>query len=134
MTNNSDSVSGRTVLVADDDPDLLMLMTRRLSRAGYHVISASDGQRALDLAEQLLPNMAVLDVLMPKLSGIEVLVRLRADPATRDMLIMLISVGFSGADDEAATLAAADIYFDKPFRLGELGERVEALFERRNPS
>ena len=118
MTDHPDSVSGRTVLVADDDPDLLLLMTRRLSKAGYHVIGASDGQQALDLVEQFLPQMVVLDVLMPKLTGIEVLVRLRSDPATHNMLIMLISAGFKGTIDEAGTPAGADVYFRKPFSTG----------------
>ncbi len=134
MTDDLDSVSGRTVLVADDDPDLLLLMTRRLTKAGYHVIGATDGQQALDLVEQFLPQMAVLDVVMPKLTGIEVLVRLRADPATHNMLIMLVSAGFKGAVDEAGTPAGADVYFRKPFLPGELGKRVKALFDRRNPS
>jgi len=103
MTDHPDSVSGRTVLVADDDPDLLLLMTRRLSKAGYHVIGATDGQQALDLVEQFLPQMAVLDVVMPKLTGIEVLVRLRADPATHNIAIgwsaptMVRSVGSTAA-------------------------------------
>jgi len=134
MTDDLDSVSGRTVLVADDDPDLLLLMTRRLSKAGDHVIGASDGQQALDLVEQFLPQMVVLDVLMPKLTGIEVLVRLRSDPATHNMLIMLISAGFKGTIDEAGTPAGPDVYLQTPFPPGEIGKRVKALFDRRNPS
>lgn len=134
LIDNGGEVSGPTILVADDDADLLLLMTRRLSKAGYQVISASDGQQALELVEEFLPEMAVLDVLMPKLTGIEVVLRLRSDPATHDMLIMLISAGFRGAVDGTGTPAGADVYFRKPFLPGELGKRVTALFDRRNPS
>jgi CheY-like chemotaxis protein len=83
-----------TVLVADSDPDLVALVARRLSRAGYTVLTASDGEEALKLAEEFLPDLAVLDVLMPKLTGLDVTRRLREQPATEHILVMLINGGF----------------------------------------
>jgi DNA-binding response OmpR family regulator len=120
----------QTVLVADDDPDLLDLIQRRLSRAGYRVILAVDGQQALDLATEHRPDMAVLDVTMPKMSGTEVLARLRADSATSGMLIILISANFRGARDDRGRPEGADDYLPKPFGPGELRNRVEVLFDR----
>lgn len=124
MTTTDDTAPGRRILVADDDPDLLELITRRLSRAGYRVISAANGQQALDLVREHSPDMAVLDVMMPKLTGLEVLWRLRAEPATAEMLIVLLSAGQFGP------AAAADDYVRKPFQQGELVTRIEALFAR----
>ncbi|QWZ06701.1 response regulator [Nocardioides panacis] len=111
-------------LDADDDPDLLDLFTRQLSRAGYLVLSASDGEQALQLIRKDLPDLAVLDVMMPKVTGLEVLWRLRADRATAKMLIVLLSAGRFGP------AAAADDYLVKPAPRGELVRRVDALFNR----
>ena len=122
--------SHQTVLVADDDPDLLDLIHRRLTRAGYRVILAADGQEALDLAQEHQPDMAVLDVTMPKMSGTEVLARLRADSTTSSMLIILISANFRGARDDRGRPEGADDYIPKPFGAGELRNRVEVLFDR----
>lgn len=118
------------VLVADDDPDLLHLIQRRLSKAGYRVICASDGQEALDLVAEHRPDMAVLDVVMPKLTGTEVLERLRADSTTAEMLIILISANFRGVVDDRGRPPGADDYVPKPFGAGELRNRVEVLFNR----
>lgn len=130
MTGAS-TAPGRTILVADDDPDLLMLVDRRLSRAGYTVISARDGQEALDLIAEFSPRMAVLDVMMPKHSGIEVLERLRADPATETLPVILMSAGFTGDRTQSGVPVGADDFVSKPFRPGELRERIDALFDSR---
>ncbi|HET9213608.1 MAG TPA: response regulator [Gaiellaceae bacterium] len=75
------------VLVADDDPDILTLMRFRLEREGYEVLAAADGQSALDLALQRTPDLAVLDVMMPRLDGYELTRRLRGHEPTRAMPI-----------------------------------------------
>lgn len=118
------------VLVADDDHDLIALFARRLRKAGYAVITASDGEEALRLAQDHLPHLAVLDVSMPKLTGIDVIEGLRAKPATRDMLVILISAGF---DDDITTRGlpiGADDYIRKPFGPQELPSRVHAVLNR----
>ena len=118
-----------TVLVADDDPDLLALMTRRLMKAGYSVVTAVDGQQAIEFATELLPDLALLDVMMPKLTGLEVTARLRADPTTKAMKVILISAGFKKENDEAS-LTGADSYIVKPFDRDEPLARIRAVLER----
>ncbi len=120
-----------TILVADDDPDLVALSARRLVRAGYRVITASDGEQALQMLQQFQPQLAVLDVMMPKLTGIDVVGRLRADPATRSILVIVISAGFENNVD---LLRSADDYMKKPFGPQELASRVDALLARSKPA
>ena len=122
-----------TILIADDDPDLLLLMTLRLSNAGYHVLGAADGQQALDRIIEHRPQMALLDVRMPRLTGVDVLVRLRAAEATRNMLVILASASFHGERSDFEDLGApdrADDYISKPFGRGVLQTHVGALFDR----
>ncbi len=119
------------VLCADDDDDILSLVALRLERAGYDVARASDGERALELARELQPDVAVLDVMMPRRSGIEVTQLLRADPATRDMGLVLLSARVQQADIEGGLEAGADAYLPKPFRASELVELVERLLAER---
>ena len=122
-----------TILIADDDPDILLLMTLRLSNAGYHILVAADGQQALDRIIEHRPQMALLDLMMPRLTGAEVLIRLRASDATRNLPVILISASFHGdrSDYEHLdVLARADDYISKPFGRGVLQTHVNALFDR----
>ena len=130
MTATDGATVLRTVLVADDDPDLLALIQRRLSRAGYRVICAIDGQEALDMVAEHHPDMAVLDVTMPKVTGTEVLARLRADSATSEMLVILISANYRGEFNDRGRPLGADDYIPKPFGPAEIRNRVEVLFDR----
>jgi CheY-like chemotaxis protein len=82
-------MSGPLVLVADDDDDILLLVTTRLRRDGFEVVSARDGDEALALAREQRPDVAVLDIGMPGLDGLEVLERIRADDELRDMRVVL---------------------------------------------
>jgi CheY-like chemotaxis protein len=124
------STDQATVLVADDDPDLLALMTRRLVRGGYRVVTATDGQQAIDLAVELLPDVALLDVMMPKLTGPEVTALLRANPATKAMKVILISAGFQrGMADHAGRAAGADSHIVKPFDRTEPVDRIRAVLD-----
>jgi two-component system alkaline phosphatase synthesis response regulator PhoP len=118
-----------TVLIADDDPDLVALVARRLGNAGYAVLTASDGEQALKMAEEFLPDLAVLDVMMPKLTGLDVTRRLRENPVTQHILVMLISAGFEH-NEIWGLPAGADDYVKKPFGPQELPNRVQAVLAR----
>lgn len=123
-----------TILVADDDPDLVVLVARRLAKAGYDVITASDGAAALELAQRSLPHLAVLDVMMPNLTGIEVMRELRAQPATRNIPVILLSAGFPGQSLTDGSVSGADDYISKPFGPRELPERVRDVLLRAGSS
>ena len=115
------------ILCADDDPDILALLALRLEGAGYRVVQAADGEEALALARDLHPSLAVLDVMMPRLMGIEVLEALRADPATRDLRVILVSARAQESDFERGLAAGADAYLAKPFQASDLIELVQSL-------
>jgi DNA-binding response OmpR family regulator len=120
-----------TILVADDHEDIRDLVAFRLNRAGYNVITAVDGLQAFELAKENIPDLILLDIRMPKMTGLEVTHALRQEPSTSHIPIILltasvgedaVSIGFdSGADD----------YIKKPFVLSELMARVQAILARR---
>jgi DNA-binding response OmpR family regulator len=114
------------VLVADDDPDILALVRFRLERDGYEVLSAPDGETALDLAMARTPDLAVLDVMMPRLDGYEVTRRLREHGPTTTIPIILLTARVQEPDLERGFEAGADDYVTKPFSPQALGERIQA--------
>jgi DNA-binding response OmpR family regulator len=119
------------VLAADDDEDVLELVTFRLERSGYTVLQAHDGEEAWELARDAQPDLAVLDVLMPKLDGFELTRRIRADEATRRIPIILLTARAQDADVQQGFDAGADDYLRKPFSPQELRARVQAILGRR---
>jgi DNA-binding response OmpR family regulator len=119
-----------TVLVADDDADIRDLVAFKLEQAGLEVITVGDGQAAVDQARTHHPVLAVLDVSMPLLSGIDVCRMLRADPATAGMLIIMLTARVQEQDVEGGFSAGADDYVTKPFSPRELVSRIQALLTR----
>ena len=119
------------VLVADDDEDIRSLVVFRLERAGYDVVAASDGEEAFKLALERTPDLAVLDVMMPKLDGYELTKRLRADSRTSDLPVILLTARAQDADVQRGFEAGADDYIRKPFSPQELRARVQAILGRR---
>jgi DNA-binding response OmpR family regulator len=115
------------VLVADDDDDILLLITTRLRRDGFEVIQARDGDEALDLALERRPAIAVLDVGMPGLDGLEVVRAIRADDATRGMRVLLLTAKAQESDVRRGFDAGADIYVKKPFSPADLSAKVREL-------
>jgi DNA-binding response OmpR family regulator len=118
------------VLVADDDPDIRSLVTLRLEKSGYEVVAAGDGEQALATALERIPDVALLDVMMPKLDGYEVTERLREQDETRHLPVILLTARVQEADIARGVEAGADDYVKKPFSTGELRDRVQALLGR----
>ncbi len=117
------------ILCADDDEDILSLLSLRLRRAGYAVVQAHDGHQALELARSHRPAVAVLDVMMPRLTGHEVLAAIRADDELRELKVVLLSARVQEVDVERGMEAGADAYLAKPFRAEDLLEQVKALLD-----
>ena len=126
MTSRVESPRAR-VLVADDDPDILALVALRLERAGFAVLRASDGERALELARAHGVDLAVLDVSMPLRTGYEVARELKAGAGTRDARVMLLTARARDEDVAAGREAGADAYLTKPFSPRELLDQVEKV-------
>ena len=118
------------VLVADDEEDIRSLVAFRLRRAGYEVITAVDGEEALLLATTRLPDLAVLDMMMPKATGLEVLRSMREHEATKDIPVILLTARAQEGDVIRGFEAGADDYVKKPFSPQDLQARVQALLER----
>jgi len=115
------------ILIVEDEPDVLLLLENRVRGAGHEVMSASDGERGLELALEERPDLVILDWMMPKLDGIEVLERLRADGPGRDIKVLMLTARSQQKDVERAFAAGADDYIVKPFSSRELIERIAAL-------
>jgi DNA-binding response OmpR family regulator len=117
------------VLVADDDDDILLLVTTRLRRDGFEVVQASSGDKALELAREKRPRLAVLDIGMPGLDGLEVLERIRADEELREMRVLLLTAKAQESDVRRGYDTGADAYVKKPFSPADLSARVRELLD-----
>lgn len=119
------------VLVADDDVEILGLVTRHLSAKGYEVHEADDGEAALAQAKKLKPDLVVLDVMMPGMSGWQVCRAIREDSALETTaVIMLTGIG-ERLNEMTSPLYGADASLDKPFEFGELDATVQRVLEAR---
>jgi DNA-binding response OmpR family regulator len=120
-----------TVLIADDDADILELLHTVLERAGYGPIAATDGEEALRLARERLPRACILDVVMPRLGGLDVLRTLRSDAATAHIPVLMLSASVQNPDVEAALKAGANDYLTKPFSYTDLLDRLTRALDGR---
>ena len=120
------------IMVADDDQDIRDLVVFKLTQAGYDVVAVGDGVAALAAIEADPPRLAILDVMMPGLSGIDVLRRVRANEATKDLDVILLTARSRDSDVDAGFVTGASDYVIKPFSPRELLHRVNALLERGN--
>jgi DNA-binding response OmpR family regulator len=116
-----------TILIADDDPVIQKLLAVNFEMEGYRVVTASDGAEALERVASDHPDLAVLDVMMPRVDGLDVVRALRADPATCTMPVILLSAKAQAVDINRGLEAGADIYVTKPFDPAELLDKAAAL-------
>lgn len=119
------------ILVADDDPFIRRLVVFTLKKRGYAVLEACDGVAALNLIRQERPDLAVLDVLMPEMSGLEVTKTLAQDPATAQIPVLILSASAQQSEIEAGLASGATAYIIKPFEPRALGERVAEILAQR---
>jgi DNA-binding response OmpR family regulator len=126
----AESGSPPVIVVADDEQDIVELVAIGLERAGYVVHRAGDGEEALTMIREHRPDVAILDVAMPKLDGFELTRQLRSDPETSEIKIMLLTARVRESDVNAGLAAGTHDYVSKPFSPQELQERVAALLQR----
>ena len=119
-----------SVLLAEDDADIRLLVTLKLEQAGHEVRAFGDGAAALADARDHPPDLAVLDVLMPGMTGLEVCKQLRSHAATADVPIILLTARAQQADVTAGLEAGANDYVVKPFSPRDLASRINAWLAR----
>ena len=121
-----------TILLVEDDPDIRHLVSYKLTRGGFDVVDVADGLAALRAARDNPPDLVLLDVRMPRMSGLEVCRELRAGPLAKTVPIIMLTARSRPQDLEQGYAAGATEYIVKPFSPRDLQERVEAALARVN--
>lgn len=118
------------ILVVDDEPEIVALVAYHLAKAGYRVSTAASGQDALELARRERPSLVVLDLMLPGMSGFDLLEQLRSDDSTRDIAVLMLTARREEPDRIRGLSLGADDYLTKPFSPAELVLRVAAILRR----
>ena len=126
----SDAVTSKRILVVDDTEDILLVLSRRLTSWGYEAYTASSGEKGLEIAFEKVPDLILLDIMMPRMKGRDVCARLKADPKTKHIpVIFLTALGL--ADHVKAGMdVGGDDYLVKPFEPAELKKRIAVVLAR----
>mgnify|MGYP000187148056 CR=1 FL=1 len=126
----SSKAANKRILIADDEPDVLQLVSSNLKNAGYNVLKAEDGLAALNLARETLPSLIVLDLMLPEMSGLEVCKVLKKEPTTAAIPIVMLTAKAEEVDRIVGLELGADDYLTKPFSPRELVLRVKSVLRR----
>ena len=118
---------GRKILICDDEPYILESVSYIAKQAGYEYITAEDGEQSLELARKEHPRLMILDISMPKLTGYEVCERLKKDPQTKDIHIVMLTARGQERDERIGMEAGANEYMTKPFSPRNLRKRMEEI-------
>jgi DNA-binding response OmpR family regulator len=121
----------KTVLIVDDEPNIVVSLEYLLQRAGYHVIVARDGQEALDVIGLMAPDLVLLDVMLPRLSGFDVCRRIRDTPAWKAMRVVMLTAKGREVEANQGLAFGADAYVTKPFSTRDLLVQIDALLRPR---
>ena len=119
-----------TILCVDDEPDILEILKYNLSSEGYNVLTANDGLSAISKAKEIIPNLIIIDIMMPNMDGIEACEKLRADQKFNDTIIMFLTARGEDYSHVAAYEAGADDYVTKPVKPKVLVSKVKGLLRR----
>jgi DNA-binding response OmpR family regulator len=117
------------ILVVDDEPDLVMVLKIGLETAGYDVLTASDGEQGLALARQSMPDLLVLDLMLPRMDGYKVCRALKFDERYKKIPIFILSARSGETDRRLALELGADEFHSKPYNMGELIGRIRTRIE-----
>jgi two-component system phosphate regulon response regulator PhoB len=124
-------MSKETILVVDDEEDIVELVSYNLSREGYHVLSSLTGEEGLDSLREKLPDLVILDLMLPGLDGLEVCKQIRADTRTSHIPIIMLTAKADEADQVTGLEVGADDYIPKPFSPRVLLARVKTVLRRK---
>ena len=124
----------RRLLVVDDDPQVYKIISRLLDPEKYRVEGAEDGLTALKMIKELRPELLILDLMMPGMSGWEVCQAVKGNPNTHGTMILVLSAKDAQVDRRRCFEMGADDYETKPFHIGSLARKIEYMFEKRGKS
>ncbi|HUG89449.1 MAG TPA: response regulator transcription factor [Planctomycetaceae bacterium] len=120
----------QTILVIEDERSLLEVLTYNLTREGFEVIAAADGQEGLRRAQRDLPDLVILDLMLPVVDGLQVCRQLRSDPRTAGIRVLMLTAKSEELDEIVGFSMGADDYVAKPFKMKPLVHRIKALLRR----
>ena len=120
----------KTVLIVDDEPNIVLSVEFLMQRDGLDVVTANDGQEALELLASSRPDLMILDVMMPRKNGFEVCAEVRADPELAGMPILMLTAKGREAEMKKGISLGADAYITKPFSTHDLVAKVHELLDR----
>jgi two-component system, OmpR family, phosphate regulon response regulator PhoB len=127
---NPASTAADRILVVDDEPEIVALVAYHLAKAGYRVSTAASGQDAIEMARRERPSLMVLDLMLPGMSGFDVLEQVRGDESMRDIAVLMLTARREEPDRIRGLSLGADDYLTKPFSPAELVLRVAAILRR----
>ncbi|HEY5903287.1 MAG TPA: response regulator transcription factor [Anaerolineales bacterium] len=118
------------ILIAEDEPDIRELVAFTLRFAGYEVVTASNGEEAVEIATAEMPDLALMDVRMPRMTGYDACRAMKASPELKDIPVVFLSAKGQDAEIAAGMEAGAEEYLLKPFAPNQLAERVRLILQR----
>lgn len=124
---------GVDIVVAEDEENIGFIVKTQLQYAGFSVVWEEDGEKALEAIQREVPKVVVLDLMMPIMSGFDVLKALKKDPATKEIPVIILTARTQEMDIKRAILLGADEYLIKPFLPTDLVNRVEKLLQKTHP-
>ncbi len=130
MTDSHSPVSKRTIMVVDDNPDLVTIIKTILEVKGFGVQTAQNGKEVFNLLGEQKPDLIILDIMMPQMDGLEVLTRLKGDPDTASIPVILLTAKVYFEDVQRGYKMGADFYIQKPFTKNQLLDGVNAILSR----
>ncbi len=117
----------KKVLIVDDEPNIVLSLEFLMEEAGYDVRSVTDGQQALDAVRVEVPDLILLDIMLPKLDGYEICREIRANPRCKDVRVIMLTAKGREVDQEKGLAFGADEYITKPFSTREVVEKVKQI-------
>ena len=115
------------ILIVDDEPNIVLALELLMKREGYEIRTVGDGEAAVEAAKQFRPDLILLDVMMPRMDGYEVCQRLRADPALKDVAIVMLTAKGREVEREKGMALGADLYITKPFSTRDVVSKVREV-------
>ena len=127
-------MSSHTVLIIEDEPSLVEVLSYNLEKEGFEVLTANNGRDGLERARSALPDLVILDLMLPLIDGLQVCAQLRSDPKTQNIRVLMLTARSEETDEVVGFNVGADDYVTKPFKVRPLIHHIKALLRRNEKS